>query len=104
AEAGSGPGHELTHVDEHGAAHMVDVSGKDRTARTAVATGTVRTTGEVVALLRGNALSKGDALAAARIAGIMAAKRTPELVPLCHPIAITRVAVEFSLLDEGVAI
>ncbi len=94
----------LTHVDEHGAAHMVDVSGKRPSARTAVATGVVRTTAEVIGLLRANALAKGDALAVARIAGIMGAKRTPDLVPLCHPIAISRAAVEFSVSDESVTI
>jgi cyclic pyranopterin phosphate synthase len=95
---------ELTHVDEHGAAHMVDVSGKQPSARTAVATGVVRTTAEVIGLLRDNALAKGDALATARIAGIMGAKRTPDLVPLCHPIAISHAAVDFSVSDESIGI
>ena len=76
---------------------MVDVSDKAPTARTAVATGVVRTTAEVVALLRTDGLPKGDALATARIAGIMAAKRTPDLVPLCHPIALTGVAVDLAV-------
>ncbi|SDI52878.1 cyclic pyranopterin monophosphate synthase subunit MoaC [Actinokineospora alba] len=76
---------------------MVDVSAKDVTARTAVASGVVRTTEEVVALLRRDGLPKGDALATARIAGIMAAKKTSELVPLCHPIAISGVRVDFDL-------
>ena len=71
-----------------GAARMVDVSGKDVTVRTATATGRVLVSAEVVALLRGGGVPKGDALAVARIAGIQAAKRTPDLVPLCHPIAI----------------
>ena len=84
----------LTHVDNTGAARMVDVSGKDVTARSAVAAGTVQTTAEVVELIRGDGLPKGDALGVARIAGIMAAKRTPDLVPLCHPIAIHGVDVE----------
>ena len=88
---------ELTHVDTAGSARMVDVTGKDATARTAVATGTLRTTAEVVELLRRDGLPKGDALATARIAGIMAAKRTPDLVPLCHPIAISGVTVELEL-------
>lgn len=91
---------ELTHVDAAGAARMVDVSGKDPTVRTAVATGTLRTTPEVIALLRRDGLPKGDALATARIAGIMGAKRTPDLVPLCHPIAITGVTVD---LEPGEA-
>ena len=73
---------ELTHVDAAGAARMVDVSGKTPTARTAVASGVVRTTAEVVQLLERDGLPKGDALATARIAGIMAAKRTPDLIPL----------------------
>src|SRR5437899_12553295 len=79
---------------------MVDVTGKEATARTAVATGVLRTTAEVIELLRRDGLPKGDALATARIAGIMGAKRTPDLVPLCHPIAITGVTVE---LDPGEA-
>ncbi len=91
---------ELTHVDRAGAARMVDVSGKEATARTAVATGVLRTTAEVIALLRRDGLPKGDALATARIAGIMGAKRTPDLVPLCHPIALAGVTVE---LEPGEA-
>ncbi|WP_214403335.1 cyclic pyranopterin monophosphate synthase MoaC [Pseudonocardia lacus] len=85
---------ELTHVDAAGAARMVDVTGKDPSARTAIATGTLRTTAEVVDLLRRDGLPKGDALATARIAGIMGAKRTPDIVPLCHPIALGGVTVE----------
>ena len=85
---------DLTHVDSAGAARMVDVSAKEPTARTAVASGVLRTTAEVIDLLRRDGLPKGDALATARIAGIMAAKRTPDLVPLCHPIALSGVAVE----------
>ncbi|MGH7630095.1 MAG: cyclic pyranopterin monophosphate synthase MoaC [Gemmatimonadales bacterium] len=88
---------ELSHVDASGAARMVDVSAKEVTTRTAVASGVVRTTEEVVALLRRDGLPKGDALATARIAGIMAAKKTSELVPLCHPIAISGVRVDFDL-------
>lgn len=85
---------ELSHVDATGAARMVDVTGKEPTARSAVATGTLHTTAEVVDLLRRDGLPKGDALATARIAGIMGAKRTPDLVPLCHPIALTGVTVD----------
>ncbi|GAB3656180.1 cyclic pyranopterin monophosphate synthase [Glycomyces tarimensis] len=95
---------DLTHVDSTGAARMVDVSDKDVSARIAWATGRLRTTPAVVAALRENSLAKGDALATARIAGIMAAKRTSELVPLCHPIAITGVKVELSVTDDGVDI
>ncbi|GAA4444182.1 cyclic pyranopterin monophosphate synthase MoaC [Actinokineospora soli] len=95
---------ELSHVDESGAARMVDVSEKAVTARTAVATGIVRTTAEVIGLLRRDGLPKGDAVATARIAGIMAAKKTPELVPLCHPIALSGVKVELELDDAEVRI
>jgi cyclic pyranopterin monophosphate synthase len=95
---------DLTHVDAGGAARMVDVSDKEPTARVAVATGTVRTTAEVVQLLRRDGLPKGDALATARIAGIMGAKRTPDLVPLCHPIALSGVTVELEPRDSEVAI
>ncbi|MGH1561842.1 cyclic pyranopterin monophosphate synthase MoaC [Mumia sp. DW29H23] len=94
----------LTHVDEQGAARMVDVSAKDETRRQATATGLVRTTPEVVALLRSGDVPKGDALGVARVAGILAAKRTPDLVPLCHPLAITGVEVDLEVTDEGVAI
>jgi cyclic pyranopterin monophosphate synthase len=90
---------DLTHVDAAGAARMVDVTAKEPTARTAVASGVLRTTAEVVELLRRDGLPKGDALATARIAGIMGAKRTPDLVPLCHPIALSGVVVE--LQAEG---
>ncbi|SNQ49923.1 molybdopterin biosynthesis, protein C [Frankia canadensis] len=94
----------LTHVDERGEARMVDVSAKEATARTAVATGLLLVTPDVVDLLRGSGVPKGDALGTARIAGIMAAKRTPDLVPLCHPIAISGVTVELTVRDDGVAI
>jgi cyclic pyranopterin phosphate synthase len=91
---------DLTHVDAAGAARMVDVSEKQPSARTAVATGVLRTTAEVVDLLRRDGLPKGDALATARIAGIMGAKRTPDLVPLCHPIALSGVTLD---LDPAAA-
>ncbi|MGW4940997.1 cyclic pyranopterin monophosphate synthase MoaC [Actinoplanes sp. NPDC004185] len=94
----------MTHVDAHGAARMVDVTGKDVTERLAVAAGRLSTTPEVVALLRGDGLPKGDALAVARIAGIMGAKRTPDLVPLCHPIGLHGVTVELDITDAGVDI
>ena len=83
---------------------MVDVSGKDATARTAIATGVVRTTAEVVGLLSANGLPKGDALATARIAGIMGAKRVSDLIPLCHQIALSGVRVEFELGESEVRI
>jgi cyclic pyranopterin phosphate synthase len=95
---------QLTHVDAEGAARMVDVSGKDVTVRSAVAAGTVHTTAEVIALLRRDALPKGDALAVARIAGIMGAKRTPDLIPLCHPIALHGVEVALTLTETAVDI
>src|SRR3954468_21120574 len=94
----------LTHVDETGAARMVDVSAKSVTARRAVASGRLATTPEAVALLRGDGLPKGDALAVARVAGIMGAKRTPDLVPLCHPIALHGVTVDLEVTDDGVEI
>jgi len=94
----------LTHVDEHGVARMVDVSNKNITARTASAFGRFVTTPEVVALLRSEGLPKGDALAVARIAGIAAAKRTPDLVPLCHPVALHAVTVDLELREDGVDI
>ncbi len=83
---------------------MVDVSGKEITVRRAVAAGTVRTTPDVISLLRRDALPKGDALAVARLAGIMGAKKTPDLVPLCHPIALHGVDVALDLADDRVDI
>ena len=94
----------FTHVDESGAARMVDVSGKDVTVRTATASGRVLVSPAVVALLRGGGVPKGDALAVARIAGIQAAKRTPDLVPLCHPIAIHGVEVDLQVTDDAVLV
>ncbi len=94
----------LTHLDDAGAARMVDVSAKDVTVRRAVAAGEVRTTPAVIDLLRRDALPKGDALAVARVAAIMGAKRTPDLVPLCHPIALHAVTVELTLGEDVVRI
>jgi cyclic pyranopterin monophosphate synthase len=94
----------FSHLDETGAARMVDVGGKDVTARTATASGRVDLSAECVALLRGGGVPKGDALAVARIAGIMGAKRTPDLVPLCHPIALSGVEVDLVVDDAGVAV
>ncbi|WP_445395068.1 cyclic pyranopterin monophosphate synthase MoaC [Streptomyces sp. LE64] len=99
----SAEGH-LTHLDATGAARMVDVSAKEVTARTARASGRVLVNPQVVALLRGTGLPKGDALATARIAGIMGAKRTPELIPLCHPLALSGVEVDLSVADDAVEI
>jgi cyclic pyranopterin monophosphate synthase len=95
---------QFTHLDAQGDARMVDVSGKDISVRTATARGRVIVSAEVVQLLRDGALPKGDALAVARIAGIMAAKRTPDLVPLCHPIAIHGVDVDLTVDDDAVRV
>jgi cyclic pyranopterin phosphate synthase len=95
---------DFTHLDERGAARMVDVSAKDITVRTATASGRVYVTPEVIGLLRGAGMPKGDALAVARIAGIQAAKRTPDLVPLCHPLAIHGVQVDLTVDDDAVSI
>ena len=94
----------LTHLDASGAARMVDVSGKDVTAREAVAAGRVLVSAEVVELLRGPGVPKGDALSVARIAGIMGAKQTPQLIPLCHPLAISGVTVDLEVTDDAVEI
>jgi cyclic pyranopterin phosphate synthase len=94
----------FSHLDDAGAARMVDVTDKATTARTAVATGRVLVSAEVVSLLRGDGVPKGDALAAARIAGIMGAKQTPSLIPLCHPLAISGVTVDLVVSDESVDI
>ena len=97
-------GDRLTHVDEHGAARMVDVGDKPVTARTASATGRVLVSRTVVDLLRGEGVPKGDALGVARLAGIMGAKQTPSLIPLCHPLAISGVTVDLVVTDESVDI
>jgi len=94
----------FTHLDEAGAARMVDVSAKDITARTATASGRVIVSADVVRLLRGGGVPKGDALAVARLAGIQGAKRTPELVPLAHPIALHGVTVDLTVDDDAVRI
>ncbi|UAL30395.1 cyclic pyranopterin monophosphate synthase MoaC [Nocardioides rotundus] len=94
----------LTHVDETGAARMVDVSEKQPTKRVATASGRVLVSPEVVALLRGEGVPKGDALAVARIAGIMGAKQTPALIPLCHPLAISKAEVDLDVADDAVEI
>lgn len=92
------------HLDEAGAARVVDVSGKAATARTATASGRVRLAPRVIGMLRDAAVPKGDALAVARIAGIMGAKRTPDLVPLCHPISLSGVEVDLAVGDAAVLI
>ncbi len=95
---------EFSHLDREGEARMVDVGGKAVVRRTAVAAGSVRMSPETVELLRDRALPKGDALNTARIAGVMAAKRTPELIPLCHGLNLTSVDVEFEVREEEIGI
>lgn len=95
---------ELSHIDESGAAHMVDVSGKPAVRRTATAAGRIEMLPETINAVREGAIKKGDVLAAARIAGIAAAKRTWDLVPLCHNIAIDHVDVRFRLLEDAIEI
>lgn len=94
----------LTHVDETGAARMVDVSAKDVTVREAAASGRVLVSTEVVALLRGDGVPKGDALGVARIAGILGAKRASDLIPLCHPLSISGVVVDLEVSEDSVDI
>jgi cyclic pyranopterin phosphate synthase len=92
----------LTHLDSRGQARMVDVGGKAETARSATATGRIRMSAEALDAVRGGSGPKGDVLAAARIAGIMAAKKTGELIPLCHPLALDAVTVDFAFEDDAV--
>ncbi len=94
----------LSHIDERGAAHMVDVTAKGATARIAVAAGSLRTAAHVVDQISSGGLAKGDALATARIAGIQAAKRTSELIPLCHQLALTGVDVDFAVNPSDIEI
>lgn len=94
----------FTHLDSEGAARMVDVSAKDVTVRTATASGRVLVSAAVVAALRGSGVPKGDALAVARLAGIMGAKKTPDLIPLCHPLALHGVDVSLTVLDDAVGV
>jgi cyclic pyranopterin phosphate synthase len=94
----------LTHLDEHGAARMVDVAGKPVTARQATATGRITMSPAALALVRDATAKKGDVLAVARVAGIMAAKRTAELIPLCHPLPLTKVAIDLTVEADGVGV
>lgn len=98
------PEQNFTHLDHQGHAQMVDVSDRAITTRTATAMGFVQLSNEVVTMLRSETLPKGDALSVARIAGIMATKRTADLIPLCHPISISGVTLELSLKDDGVEV
>jgi cyclic pyranopterin phosphate synthase len=95
---------QLTHLDEAGNAAMVDVSAKDATIREALAEGRITMSAEALAAIRAGAVKKGDVLATARIAGIMAAKKTSELIPLCHPLMLSKVAVDFEFEADGVRV
>jgi cyclic pyranopterin monophosphate synthase len=92
----------LTHLDESGAAHMVDVSAKSDTVREAVAEGRIAMSAEALGAIREGSAKKGDVLATARIAGIMAAKKTSELIPLCHPLMLSKVSVDFAFENDGI--
>lgn len=94
----------LTHFDAQGQAHMVDVGGKPATHRVAVATGCIEMQAATLALVESGTAKKGDVLGVARIAGIMAAKKTSELIPLCHPLALSRVAIDFAIDSQASAI
>lgn len=95
---------ELTHLDDKGAARMVDVGGKPQTIRSATAAGFIRMAPATLSAVREGSGPKGDVLSAARIAGIMAAKKTGELIPLCHPLALDTVSVDFSFTNEGIEV
>jgi cyclic pyranopterin phosphate synthase len=95
---------QLTHLDESGNARMVDIGGKAETQRVAIAGGRIRMSGPALAAIRDGNVPKGDVLAAARIAGIMAAKKTSELIPLCHPLALDAVTVDFSVEEDALAV
>lgn len=94
----------LTHIDESGAARMVDVSSKAVTAREAVATGIITMSSEALNAIQADQVAKGDVLAVARIAGIQAAKRTSELIPLCHPLGLSSVSIAFEILENGLRV
>ena len=95
---------EFTHFDEQGNARMVDVSGKDITHRVAVAEGTISVSREVMDAIKGNKVKKGDVLTTAQIAGIMGAKRTPDIIPMCHPIAVSGIDLQLSLHEETLSV
>ncbi len=94
----------LTHLDADGSAHMVDVGGKAVTQRRAVATGRIAMSAEALAAIRDGLVKKGDVLAVARVAGIMAAKRTSELIPLCHPLPLTKASIDFVFEEGGIRV
>jgi cyclic pyranopterin monophosphate synthase len=95
---------QLTHLDDAGAARMVDISDKAETAREAVAVGRLRMSNQALNAIRSQLVGKGDAVAVARVAGIMAAKRTADLIPLCHPLPVTRAAIDFAYEANGIAV
>lgn len=95
---------DLTHFDDKGAAHMVDVSEKATTSRTAIAKGFISMQPATLAMVAGGTAKKGDVLGVARLAGIMAAKKTHDLIPLCHPLALSKVAVELEVAEGGISI
>ena len=94
----------LTHLDADGAAHMVDVGDKAVTSRRAVATGHIAVAADALAAIRDGAAKKGDVLAVARVAGIMAAKRTSDLIPLCHPLPLTKASVDFTFEEHAIRV
>lgn len=102
--SGKSEGNTLSHVDSEGKARMVDVSGKSRIRRTAKAYGKILLKPDTLDLIRKNSIAKGDVLATARIAGIMAAKRTSDLIPLCHPIEIDRIDIDFEIGEDSISI
>lgn len=95
---------ELTHTDGNGAAHMVDVSAKGETVREATASGVISMSAVALAAIQANDLKKGDVFAVARVAGIMAAKQTSQLIPLCHPIALTSISIEFAVMTSAIRV
>jgi len=104
SESADTPVNGLTHFDPSGRARMVDVGGKEETQRVAVAKGRIRMKPETVAVIREGRAAKGDVLAVAQVAAIMAAKKTPEIIPMCHPLLLTRIDVDFQLTDDSVEI
>ena len=94
----------LTHLDDEGNAQMVDISGKSETLREALATGQISMSAEALAAIKEGSVKKGDVLAVARVAGIMAAKKTSDLIPLCHPLALSKVTVDFSFSDNIITV
>ncbi len=92
----------LTHLDDAGQAQMVDIGRKRETEREAVAQGRISMSGEALDAIRAGAIAKGDALAVARVAGIMAAKKTSDLIPLCHPLALSKIALDFTFEESGI--